>query len=894
MAEITINGVKYTNVPNKKAGTKFAASLTQSNIGASQAVQDYVNSAYFYPLVNAIDINWNGVEVDENSYINTTSDLITYIATKGSSVDLSSYATVDYVNQQIEDVIGGAPETLDTLKELADALADEASLAYVTQALDGKADKSSLNDYATNSYVTIELDKKANKTDIPVVPDMSNYVTMTAYNMLVQRVDELAYLISYYHPTPEPTPTPTFEFTYGTGSIWTVYNSGMDSVAIWLNNTTGYTANYSSDNANVMVDPSTGVLSWTIGSQNATITATANAGMYTTSMYVYTDSGGKLTPSAQWTANGMNYGSSIIVNQNQGLTTLTFSGTPLSGWTFTDPAVTGITVDTSTGSITVDPANAEPRIYNVTATYPEDATYNYYSLTFAIKVESGKQSSIGHWYDSNNVITSNKAVIAGDITTYTFTFQSTPASGWSFSDPMMTGITVDQSNGTITIDPHGMPDSAYPINITASYMEDSSYWASMASFSIKVLPEGANPDFYYESSSINLSNTMPSQSPMLHNSLTYDHIGYSSSDSNVATVNSYGTIEYVGPGTCYVDATAYDSSNNVLATANITVYCTQSKQMPDFQWYDSSNLPASEYVVNLGGSGTEVFSYDATPIDGWTITGDNGTSIVLDTALKTLTIDKSSLSTRGNNLIVAQRAEDSSYYSTATLFNVTVIPAGESTDFFFRTQGVSMSPSFASMSLMLINYTGIDTKQYPINYSSSDTSVATVDNYGTVTYVGAGNAIITATLSNGNTTYTATATVEATVTYSNASVYYNNDPNQGQGFLDTNPYEIGLGSGGIPVDISFEGPEYNTNNASNDFSIVYDTNFSTPKAMDATIINLTNTYSSGVNHIKFDLSPDNVTMSEAGEQNRFILTFGHSGTTYLTDYIKFEFNGAQS
>lgn len=204
MAEIIINDVKYTNVPNKKAGTKFASALTQSNIGISQAVQDYVNSSYFYALVNAIDINWDGIDIGENTYINTTSDLIKWIESKAGDIDLSSYATITYVNQKIEDLIGGAPETLDTLKELADALQEDATLSYVTEALDGKADKTALNDYvsytqansyymtkedmpdmndyATVSYVTSELEKKADLSDIPSAPDLTPYVTYADAN----------------------------------------------------------------------------------------------------------------------------------------------------------------------------------------------------------------------------------------------------------------------------------------------------------------------------------------------------------------------------------------------------------------------------------------------------------------------------------------------------------------------------------------------------------------------------------------------------------------------------------------------------------------------------------------------------------------------------------------
>lgn len=41
-----------------------------------------------------------------------------------ATVDLSAYATENYVNTAIENVVGLAPETLDTIAELADALGD--------------------------------------------------------------------------------------------------------------------------------------------------------------------------------------------------------------------------------------------------------------------------------------------------------------------------------------------------------------------------------------------------------------------------------------------------------------------------------------------------------------------------------------------------------------------------------------------------------------------------------------------------------------------------------------------------------------------------------------------------------------------------------------------------
>lgn len=60
----------------------------------------------------------------------------------GGQVDLTGYATQEYVQRQIEALIGGAPEALDTLKELAAALGDNADFAStITQELAKKVDK---------------------------------------------------------------------------------------------------------------------------------------------------------------------------------------------------------------------------------------------------------------------------------------------------------------------------------------------------------------------------------------------------------------------------------------------------------------------------------------------------------------------------------------------------------------------------------------------------------------------------------------------------------------------------------------------------------------------------------------------------------------------------------
>ena len=60
----------------------------------------------------------------------------------GGQVDLSGYATEEYVQGQIEALVDGAPEALNTLKELSTALGDDANFAStMVQELAGKVDK---------------------------------------------------------------------------------------------------------------------------------------------------------------------------------------------------------------------------------------------------------------------------------------------------------------------------------------------------------------------------------------------------------------------------------------------------------------------------------------------------------------------------------------------------------------------------------------------------------------------------------------------------------------------------------------------------------------------------------------------------------------------------------
>lgn len=69
--------------------------------------------------------------------------------------DLTGLATETYVDTSVANLVDSAPETLDTLNELAAALGDDANFATtVTNSLANKLEASDLNGYATQSYVS--------------------------------------------------------------------------------------------------------------------------------------------------------------------------------------------------------------------------------------------------------------------------------------------------------------------------------------------------------------------------------------------------------------------------------------------------------------------------------------------------------------------------------------------------------------------------------------------------------------------------------------------------------------------------------------------------------------------------------------------------------------------
>ena len=72
-----IDEIKFTNIPGGNKGTKGSTFWNQSS--NAQVWKDNGDSTQWKPSVNAVDIDWNGAQVN-GSTINTTGELLAKIA----------------------------------------------------------------------------------------------------------------------------------------------------------------------------------------------------------------------------------------------------------------------------------------------------------------------------------------------------------------------------------------------------------------------------------------------------------------------------------------------------------------------------------------------------------------------------------------------------------------------------------------------------------------------------------------------------------------------------------------------------------------------------------------------------------------------------------------------
>lgn len=130
-------------------------------------------------LIDSYSVTLNGITTTLDTHIND-SDIHTPISDIENMVDTAignlNYATPDYVDTKISGLVNSAPETLDTLKELSDALGNDPNFATtIANQIGTKASKDSVY---TKQETNALLDSKANSVHNHVVNDIADFPTI--------------------------------------------------------------------------------------------------------------------------------------------------------------------------------------------------------------------------------------------------------------------------------------------------------------------------------------------------------------------------------------------------------------------------------------------------------------------------------------------------------------------------------------------------------------------------------------------------------------------------------------------------------------------------------------------------------------------------------------------
>ena len=202
-------------------------------------------------LIDSYSVTINGITTNLDNHVNNV-DIHTPIATIEGMINTAvgslNYATPDYVDTKVADLVNSSPETLDTLKELSDALGNDSNFATtVANQIGSKADK---DDVYTKLETDTLLEGKANSvhnhvvsdiTDFPTIPtkvsDLTNdsgYITGVAWGDITSKpeLSQVAISGSYSDLSDTPTiPTKTSQLINDSGFLTS--SNGLITSVSW-------------------------------------------------------------------------------------------------------------------------------------------------------------------------------------------------------------------------------------------------------------------------------------------------------------------------------------------------------------------------------------------------------------------------------------------------------------------------------------------------------------------------------------------------------------------------------------------------------------------------------------------------------------------------------------
>lgn len=285
-------------------------------------------------------------------------------------------------------------------------------------------------------------------------------------------------------------------------------------------------------------------------------------------------------------------------------------------------------------------------------------------------------------------------------------------------------ITYTSSNPSVaTVDNNGVVTAvvigAGSAIITAEIAADPHYLAASASYTVSAT--GINQTFLF-------NNPLQSFGKLVGENFTNQAVGqgtgavsYYSTNTNVADVDANGLVTIVGGG--FTEIIAYKSADNHYLSAN-TSYVIYAQAMYFGQLGPISSFVGASLNNQANAQGNGVLTYESNNPNVATV--DNTGFVTLVGA--------------GSAVISATKATDGNYVAVSAQYTLNVTRLAQAINF---TQAGPINLLVGESITNVAAGQGSGT----ISYSSSDTSIATVDSAGVVNLIGPGKVVITANIS---------------------------------------------------------------------------------------------------------------------------------------------------
>ncbi|MEX0274400.1 MAG: Ig-like domain-containing protein, partial [Flavobacteriaceae bacterium] len=298
---------------------------------------------------------------------------------------------------------------------------------------------------------------------------------------------------------------------------------------------------------------------------------------------------------------------------------------------------------------------------------------------------------------------------------------------WSSSD---TDIATVNANGRVT----AISEGSATITVTT----DDGDFTATADITVVIPVTGVSVS--PTSSTLEVGQTTDLTATIEPSNATNTTVSWSSSDSDVATVDSNGKITAIGSGAATITVTTEDG--DLTATADITVVIPVT----------GVNVSPTSRTLEVGQTATLTATVEPANATNTNISWSSS-----DADIATVNTDGLVTAIAEGSTTITVTTDDGNFTATAT---ITVEPAT------VPVTGVTVSPVNATLTegdtqQLSASVSPSNATDMGVSWSSSDTDVATVSTNGLVTAILEGNATITVTTDDGDFTATATITVEA-------------------------------------------------------------------------------------------------------------------------------------